>query len=176
MQMMIVYGSPRKNGNSATLARAFKEEASNQYVCSETFLQESRIEPCKACNWCKTHRRCLIEDDMNSLCERVKEADALCFATPVYWWGVSAQLKLFIDRLYQMELASFADKKLYVIAVGEDSLDGIQYRLIREQFEAICEYTTMEFAGYLPVSADDKHPIDKQSNALASARELIIAK
>ncbi|MGE4464134.1 flavodoxin family protein [Sphaerochaeta sp.] len=175
MQMMIVYGSPKKSGNSATLAREFSKEACKQYACNEIYLQDLTIGPCRACNWCKTHQGCLIEDDMNNLCTLVKGADAILLATPVYWWGVSAQMKLFIDRLYQLKLGDFANKKLYVIATGEDSLDGVQYRLIREQFEAICEYTSMEFAGYLPVCADDNHPVQEQDDALASARELIRA-
>jgi multimeric flavodoxin WrbA len=173
MQMMIVYGSPKKHGNSATLARVFKEEACKLYTCSEFHLQDLHIGPCRACDWCKTHQGCVIDDDMKSLCTHVKEADAILLATPVYWWGASAQLKLFIDRLYQLELEDFANKKLYVIATGADTLDGIQYRLIREQFEAICEYTSMEFAGYLPVCADEENPVQEQSTALASARELI---
>lgn len=109
---------------------------------------------------------------MNELCLTFKESEAICFSTPVYWWGVSAQLKLFIDRLYQLQMDDFKDKKLYVIATGEDTLDGVQYRLIKEQFEAICEYTGMEFSGYLPVCADDENPASENVEALAQARSL----
>lgn len=110
---------------------------------------------------------------MNALCASFKESEAICFATPAYWWGVSAQLKLFIDRLYQLRMEDFKGKELYVIACGEDTLDGVQYRLIREQFEQICEYTGMEFVGYLPVCAGDDNPASENEQALGQARTLI---
>ncbi|NCB27280.1 MAG: flavodoxin family protein, partial [Bacteroidia bacterium] len=106
-------------------------------------------------------------------CESFRKSEAICFATPVYWWGVSSQVKVFIDRLYQLRMEDFKGKKLYVIASGEDTLDGVQYRLIREQFEQICEYTGMEFAGYLPVCAGDDNPARENTQALQQARELI---
>ena len=60
-----------------------------------------------------------------------------------------------------------------MIATGEDTLDGVQYRLIRERFEAICEYTAMEFAGYLPVRAGDDNPAEENETALQQARDLL---
>lgn len=169
---MMIYSSPRKRGNSTTLAKVFAQTSQNQYTLKEVHLQDAQLQPCRACKWCKTHYRCVIEDGMNELCLTFKESEAICFSTPVYWWGVSAQLKLFIDRLYQLQMDDFKDKKLYVIATGEDTLDGVQYRLVKEQFEAICEYTGMEFAGYLPVCADDDNPAGENVEALAQARAL----
>ena len=81
-------------------------------------------------------------------------------------------MKVFIDRLYQLQMDDFKGKKLYVIATGEDTLDGVQYRLIKEQFDAICKYTGMEFAGYLPVCAGDDNPAGEDEEALAQARAL----
>ncbi len=173
MQMMMIYSSPRKRGNSTTLAKTFAQAAKQTYTLKEVFLQDEHLEPCRDCRWCKTHFRCVIEDEMNDLCQAFRESDAICFATPVYWWGFSAQLKLFIDRLYQLKLDDFKGKRLYVIATGEDTLDGVQYRLIREQFEAICEYTAMQFAGYLPVCAGDDNPAKENEEALEQARNLL---
>lgn len=173
MQMMMVYSSPRTQGNSTTLAKAFTQAGQSTYTINEVYLQNEELQPCRACKWCKTHFRCLLEDGMNALCASFKESEAICFATPVYWWGVSAQLKLFIDRLYQLRMEDFKGKELYVIACGEDTLDGVQYRLIREQFEQICEYTGMKFAGYLPVCAGDDNPVSENEQALRQARTLI---
>ncbi len=172
MEMMMVYASPRKQGNSAMLAKAFLQKAVSTYEINEVFLQDLQLYPCRACNWCKTHYRCLLEDGMNDLALQFKKADAICFATPVYWWGVTAQLKTFIDRLYQLQLKDYAQKSIYVIACGSDSLDGVQYRLIHDQFEAICAYTGMQFAGYLPISADDDNPAEDNEAFLEEARAL----
>ncbi len=172
MQMMIIYASPRKRGNSTTLARIFAQSANDGDALKQVYLQDEKLQPCRDCKWCKTHFRCIIDDAMNELCTFFKESQVVCFATPVYWWGVCAQLKLFLDRLYQLQLDDFKGKKLFVIATGADALDGVQYRLIREQFEAICEYTGMEFAGYLPVCADDENPVAGNPQALEAARKL----
>jgi multimeric flavodoxin WrbA len=112
---------------------------------------------------------------MKLLINQFRDAEAVCFSSPVYWWGINAQLKAFIDRLYSLDLENFKGKKIYLIVTGEDSLDGIQYRLIKEQFEAICDYTEMQFAGYLPVCADDTNPAKSNEKALHSARKLIQA-
>lgn len=172
MQMMMIYSSPRKKGNSTTLARVFAQEAQKEYSLTEVYLQDTPLEPCRACKWCKTHYRCLLDDGMNDLCLTIKGSEALCLATPVYWWGVCAQLKVFIDRLYQLQTDDLKGKKLYVITCGEDTLDGVQYRLIKEQFDAICEYTGMEFAGYLPMCAGDDNPVSLNEEALQKARNL----
>ncbi|MGE4583723.1 MAG: flavodoxin family protein [Sphaerochaeta sp.] len=175
MQTMIIYASPRKSSNSTTLAHAFMQEAQMHGAIQEVYLRNTKLEPCRACKWCKEHHRCLITDAMNDLVVQFKASSSICFATPVYWWGVSAQLKLFIDRLYQLEPADFTGKRLYVIATGEDTLDGVQYRLIKEQCEAICSYTGMEFAGYLPVCAGNDNPAGENSQALESAKALFKA-
>lgn len=171
---MVVYSSPRKMSNSSALAKEFAIQAGKTCMVKEISLQDVTLQPCKACRWCKTHHRCLLRDEMNDLVLTLKGSDGLCLATPVYWWGVSSQLKVFIDRLYQLDIQDFKGKKLYVIATGEDSLEGIQYRLIREQFEAICEYTGMIFAGYLPVCASDSNPVQERAEALQQARTLFI--
>ncbi len=172
--MMIIYGSPRKHGNSATIAKEFAEEAKNSYSVEPIYLQDLALQGCRGCTWCKANGKCIIDDGMNDICENIPKTDALCFVSPVYWWGISAQLKTFLDRLYQMESRALKGKKFFLIVTGEDTLDGIQYKLIKEQFEAICDYTGMEFAGYLPVCADDGNPAKENAEALSLARALSI--
>lgn len=172
MEMMMIYGSPRKQGNSAVLAKEFIQSVSADCMINEVFLQDLHLHACRACGWCKTHFRCILDDAMNDLALQFKKADIICFSTPVYWWGITAQLKLFIDRLYQLQLKDYAQKQIYVIACGSDSLDGVQYSLIHDQFAAICEYTGMTFRGYLPVCADDDNPAQENEAVLKQARTL----
>ena len=104
--ILIAIGSPRKTGNSATLARqvAAGAEAAGAQVEVLT-LHDLDIHPCRACDACHkgADRRCVVEDDMQALYPKLRAADALVLAGPVYWFTVSAQTKLFMDRWYALE-------------------------------------------------------------------------
>jgi multimeric flavodoxin WrbA len=104
-KIMILEGSPRRNGNSAILAREVAAGARSLGAEVETLcLHEMEIRPCSACDACQESRDavCVIEDDMKPVYPRLWDADALVFAGPVYWFTVSAQTKLFMDRCYAL--------------------------------------------------------------------------
>lgn len=176
MNIMAVYGSPRHFGNSTFLGKEFIAEAIRRNpvaTVTENELQKLHIGGCMGCDACrKNGGRCVQQDDMQPLYDQYVGADTLVYTTPVYWWGVSAQLKLFIDRLYALGTEPHKGKKLYLIAVGADEVEGVQYELIRKQFVEICDYCGIDFAGYLPVSADDDHPAKQNRQAVQAARTL----
>jgi len=104
-KVVIVIGSPRKNGNSATLARKAAEGARAKGAEVDIFyLHEMDIKPCTACDVCRddTSRDCNINDDMSKLYPKLRQADALIIASPVFWFTVAAQTKLFMDRCYAL--------------------------------------------------------------------------
>lgn len=175
-KVLAIFGSPRTNGNSALLTEAFldeyqKREPEARIVSKK--LQGMRIQACTGCGMCKRiGNGCVLKDDMNILYPLVRGADILIYATPVYWWGISGQLKIFMDRLHALDHAVFAGKRLVVITTGSDETTGIQYQLIQRQFQEICEYLSMGFVGYLPISADDEHPAATNLQALQAARSL----
>jgi multimeric flavodoxin WrbA len=101
--VVIAVGSPRKKGNSATLAKQVAAGASLSGAKVETFfLHYLNIRPCTACDGCrkKEHIDCVIQDDMQMLYPKLRSADAVVIASPIYWFTVSAQTKLFMDRWY----------------------------------------------------------------------------
>jgi multimeric flavodoxin WrbA len=171
--MLIVHGSARRGGNSSALANEFGKEAERSYTVEHLHLYGQKIHPCTGCDICKDSGVCHFNDDMKLLVNQFEESDAVCLASPVYWWGISAQAKAYVDRLYSIPLERFEGKRFYLIVTGSDAADGIQYRLIKEQFAAICEYTKMEFAGYLPVSADDDNRVQDRPEILGKARALM---
>jgi len=103
--IVVVLGSPRRNGNSATLARQLiaGAEALGAHVESH-YLHGMDIEACTACDVCResTDKDCIIDDDMKDLYPKLRAADALVIAGPIYWFTVSAQTKLFMDRCYAL--------------------------------------------------------------------------
>lgn len=100
--VLIVNGSPRRRGNSATLASRAAAGARAAGARVETvFLHGLDLRPCCACEACRRRAgRCAIADDMQTLYPRLKAAEAVVMAGPVYWFTVSAQTKIFMDRWY----------------------------------------------------------------------------
>ena len=94
MKILVLTGSPRKNGNSATLADNFikgAEEAGHTVVRFDAAFK--KVHPCIACNKCGMDGPCIFKDDFDFVRENIVDADAVVFATPMYYFGISAQLK-----------------------------------------------------------------------------------
>jgi multimeric flavodoxin WrbA len=148
MKAVALLGSPRANGNTATLAKAFNETAEELGADVQTFLlNKLDAKGCQGCDTCKTKTdHCVIKDDLAEVLESVKNADVLVAATPIYFADISAQLKIFVDRCYSylepfetMPKASRlkAGKKFVLITAqnrGEDMFAEVctKYRMIFE--------------------------------------------
>ena len=104
-KIIIIKGSPRKSGNSAALAEqvAAGAQAAGAEVES-IYLHGLDIQPCDACEACQgaADLDCIIDDDMQTLYPKIRQADAIVYASPIYWFNLSAQMKLFIDRCYSL--------------------------------------------------------------------------
>lgn len=102
MKILCLMGSPRKKGNSATVASRLMSKAQELGAEVETvFLNELVYRGCQACYACKTgSENCVLKDDLTSVLDKVKEADALVLASAIYYGDVTAQLKTFIDRTF----------------------------------------------------------------------------
>lgn len=175
MNILLVSGSPRPKGNSAALAQAFKEgvEAANpDATISQIALGDLTINGCHGCGYCKAHKVCVQQDDMQKLYPLIIESDALVYVTPVYWMGMTSQMKAFIDRHYALSYEVYAGKDLYAIAVGGDETDNEQYHLIDTQFRMMAEYLKMNYAGFLSASAHDGDPASNNAALLERARNL----
>ena len=95
-------GSPRKNGNTEVLINEALKGASDAGAKTEVFrLCDMNINPCRACANCRSHgSKCTVDDDMPILYDRLKYSDAFILGSPVYFGSMSAQSKIFIERLY----------------------------------------------------------------------------
>ena len=104
--IVILNGSPRKNGNTAALVREFARgarEAGN--TVTEFFLNSMDIHGCKGCFGGHSGRACpcVQKDDMNQIYPAVKESDVVVLASPLYYWSLSGQLRTAMDRLFALE-------------------------------------------------------------------------
>jgi len=102
-KVLVLLGSPRRKGNSAILADQISKGAKTAKAKVETiYLHGRNIAPCKGCLTCqkKGSKGCSIKDDMQGIYLKLIEADAWVIASPVYWFTMSAQTKIFMDRCF----------------------------------------------------------------------------
>lgn len=105
-KIVILNGSPRKNGNTSALVKAFTrgaKSAGNSVI--EFFLDSMNIHGCKGCFGGHSSKEypCVQKDDMNKIYPAVKECDVIVLATPLYYWNMSGQIRTAIDRLFALE-------------------------------------------------------------------------
>jgi multimeric flavodoxin WrbA len=103
--IIAIISSPRKNGNSTLLARKIADGAKAAGARVQTVnLHTIHIKPCTACDKCHAadDTFCVIKDDMQKLYAKILASDGIIYASPVYWFTVSAQMKLFMDRCYAL--------------------------------------------------------------------------
>lgn len=139
MKIVVITGSPRKNGNSFAMTEAFIHEAEQRGHSVRRFdAAFLKIGGCHACMTCyKTGKACSFDDDFNDIAPAILEADAVVFTMPVYWYSIPAQIKGAIDRLFSLVVGDkeVAGKKWGLIACCEEDdstvLDGVRIPMER---------------------------------------------
>ena len=103
-KIVVITGSPRKNGNSFAMTDAFiKAAQAKGHTVTRLDAAMQKIGGCHACETCyKSGKACSFDDDFNQIAPKIVEADAVVFTTPVYWYSFPAQIKGVIDRLYSL--------------------------------------------------------------------------
>lgn len=120
-KIIIVTSSPRKDGNSEMLAKKFAEGAlSAGNEVKFIAVRDVDLKFCTGCMYCQTHDKCVLNDGMNALYKDFENADVLVFATPVYYYAVSGQLKTFLDRLNPLYPRANKFKEVYLLATAAD--------------------------------------------------------
>ena len=121
-KVLIISSSPRKGGNSETLAAAFAKGAQEAGHQVETvFLREKQVGFCKGCLACLNLGHCVIQDDAVEIAAKMHDADVLAFATPVYYYCVSGQLKTMLDRANPLFGTDYAFTKAYLLATAAEA-------------------------------------------------------
>lgn len=128
-KVIIVSSSPRKGGNSDVLAQKFAEGAvSAGNEVKTVAVRDLDLKFCTGCLYCQSHGRCVINDGMNALYSDFESADVLVFATPVYYYSVSGQLKTFLDRLNPLYPGKNKFKEVYLLSTAaeddENAMNG----------------------------------------------------
>lgn len=190
-KVMVLTSSPRKHGNSNTVAgwvAKGAEEAGADVEIVDVARLESENNGCIACLGCQKSDKfeCVVEDEIKPVVARIPEADILVLATPVYFFGMSAQLKLVVDRMYSLikfdpSKGSYSHNmghlKIGVIATaGGDLEPGL--RLVEKTVGAIAGFAGIPFDSLLVpfasmFSDEIKQDMKLREKAMAFGRKLV---
>ncbi len=120
-KILIISSSPRKGGNSEMLAASFAKGAKAAGHNIETiYLREKKFGFCRGCMACLNMGHCAIEDDAVDITAKMHDADVLVFATPVYYYSVSGQLKTMLDRANPLYDSNYSFTKVYLLATAAE--------------------------------------------------------
>ena len=138
-KIVVITGSPRKNGNSFAMTDAFIQAAEAKgHQVTRFDAAMMNVGGCHACETCfKTGKACSFDDDFNDIAPAILEADAVVFSMPVYWYSIPAQIKGVIDRLFSFVVGGkeIAGKECALITCCEEDdlsvMDGVRIPLER---------------------------------------------
>ena len=151
--IVVIVGSPRKKGNTELLADAFIGGARSAGNSVEKIsVIGKKIGGCIGCNACyrDAEHRCIQHDDMEDCYRRLSAADVIVIATPVYFYGVSSQLKCLIDRLHNPIRSTFRVQKLGLLAVCADKEESV-FNSVITMYRSVLSYFSLADGGMVTV-------------------------
>lgn len=139
-KIVVITGSPRRNGNSFAMTDAFIKaaQAKGHTVTRFDAAMMKRLGGCHACETCySTGKACTFDDDFNTIAPAILEADAVVFTMPVYWYSIPAQIKCVIDRIFSFVVGDkdISGKECALITCCEEDdmsvMDGVRIPIER---------------------------------------------
>lgn len=128
MKVLVITGSAHKNGTSAYLADRFIEgakEAGHEIMRFDASFK--KIHPCMGCDKCRRDGKCAFQDDMNELNPMLLSADAVVFVSPIYYYGMNAQIRATIERFYANDDKIHVSKKTaLMITMADDTMESAE--------------------------------------------------
>lgn len=159
-KILIISGSPKKDGNTAQLIRWFSEGArehgASVEVVEAAFLKH-KASGCISCRQCQTRTayECVLDDDVTPVLKRMQKADVIVMATPLYFFAASAQLKIVMDRMFSLykwdnaagTMQTPLQGKRFVLIASAFERTGL--KALEQPFRLTAEYTGMTFSSLL---------------------------
>lgn len=147
MNILILNGSPRADGNTAAMVNAFVEGANeNGHTITVVDVCRKKIAGCLACEYCHTkgNGKCIQQDDMQEIYPVLEEADMIVMASPIYYHSFTGQLQCAINRIYALDKPKKLKKAALILSSGSDDVYG---GAIYEYRNSFLDYLKLEDMG-----------------------------
>lgn len=153
MKIVVLTGSPRRNGNTNHLATQFikgAEEAGHEIYRFD--CAQRKVASCIACNRCGMDGECVFNDDFNELRPHLLSADMVVFATPMYYFGFSSQLKTVIDRFYALNGQIKGNPKKAALLMAYADTDPSEAEPMVSHYHTLLKYLGWKDSGSIVAS------------------------
>lgn len=150
MKIVILTGSPHKEGTSNTLVDAFiKGTKENKHEITRFDIPFLNVHPCIGCDHCGMNGPCAWNDDMSKILDTILKSDMIVFATPIYYFGFSAQIKSAIDRFYSRnsQIQRKHLKSVFIATAWND--DNHVMKGIEKHIEILIDYLNLDNIGMI---------------------------
>ncbi|WP_027720162.1 flavodoxin family protein [Maridesulfovibrio zosterae] len=180
MKILTLLGSAKKKGNTATVLEAFEDEIKAEgHVVERVNVAYKNVKGCLGCNKCSVTAEeigCIQKDDAIDILEKMIEADLVVFASPVYFWGVSAQIKAVIDRTYSLitqygtpnHTSLVKDTPIALLVTGADNYE--ENAEVFSSFDKFVASMLAEKAGELYIG-ECRSPADMTAETISKGAE-----
>ncbi len=163
--VLILSASPRRDSNSEALARSFADGARDAgHEVELISLRGKTLNFCRGCFVCQETQRCVIRDDADEICQKALRSDVLVFATPIYYYEMSGQLKTLLDRLNPLFPSDYAFTEVYLLSAAAEDEDFVPRRAVSgvegwvECFERARLSGTLFLGGVTESGESKQHP------------------
>ena len=124
-KVLVISTSLRHNSNSELLAREFARGAREAgHQVEFVSLQGTELRFCNGCMACLKGPQCVIDDDANPIVARMEASEVICFATPVYYYEMSGQMKTLLDRANHLYSTDYAFRDIYLLTASAEEEDS----------------------------------------------------
>ncbi len=172
-KILVISTSPRRGSNSEALAEAFASGAREAgHEVELVSLRGKDVQFCRGCFVCQETQRCVIHDDADTLRQKALEADVLVFATPIYYYEMSGQLKTLLDRFNPLFPSDYAFRDVYLMTAAAEDEDFVPQRALNglegwvECFERAKLAGHVFMGGVTEAGENPEHPALRQARSM----------
>lgn len=172
-KILVISTSPRRGSNSEALAEAFASGAREAgHEVELVSLRGKDVQFCRGCFVCQETQRCVIHDDADTLRQKALEADVLVFATPIYYYEMSGQLKTLLDRFNPLFPSDYAFRDVYLMTAAAEDEDFVPQRALNglegwvECFERAKLAGHVFMGGVTEAGEKPEHPALRQARSM----------
>ncbi len=176
IKVLGLVGSPKVDGNTSKLVNAVLEGAAEKGAETVVYnLASLDIKGCNACGRCREHGCCVIDDDMQKLYREIQAADVLVLGSPVYMWQMTAQTKLFIDRMtafLKPNYSSRLDNKKLILVFTQGISDRDAFKSYFEYTAGLLYYLGFDVLDTIVAAGTDQLEVEFRPRLLEKAKDI----
>ena len=170
MKIVVLMGSPNNNGSTSILVVSFVQGAESAgHTCEIIDVCHANIHPCIGCVRCGYEGPCVQKDDVETIRWKLLDSDMIVFASPIYYFTLSAQLQAVIHRTYSIDIPKNVKKVALIMSSGSAYVYG---PAIAQYYQSIVEYWGVENAGIFTANGKQNKSEEKRQELYRFGKSL----